>query len=102
MATQTRLPLVPAEAIEVNDTVCLVDDGGRTAYFAAGVPLFSHANDDAVGRRVAAAQIATLGLARRGELSTALGVDRVTLYRQQRRFEADGCIYRLKKATVPF
>ena len=90
MATQTRLPLVPAEAIEVNDTVCLVDDGGRTAYFAAGVPLFSHANDDAVGRRVAAAQIATLGLARRGELAAALGADRVTLYRQQRRFEADG------------
>ena len=90
MATQTRLPLVPAEAIEINDTVCLVEDGGRTAYFAAGVPLFSHASDDVVGRRVAAAQIVTLGLARRGELSTALGVDRVTLYRQQRRFEADG------------
>lgn len=90
MATQTHLPLVPPEAIEINDTVCLLEEGGRTAYFAAGVPLFCHASDDAVGRRVAAAQIATLGLARRVELAAALGVDRVTLYRQQRKFEADG------------
>ena len=61
-----------------------------TGYLATGVPLFSHATDDATGRRVAAAQIAALGLAKQRELSAALGVDRTTLCRQQRRFEADG------------
>jgi len=90
MAIQTRLPLVPAAAVEINDTVCFVDGGGAIGYFAAGVPLFCHATDDVIGRRVAAAQIAALGLAKQSELSAALGVDRTTLYRQQRRFEADG------------
>jgi prepilin-type processing-associated H-X9-DG protein len=90
MAIQTRLPLVPPEAVEINDTVCFVHDGDRIGYFAAGVPLFSHAADDATGRRVAAAQIATLGLAKQSELSAALGVNRTTLYRQQQRFAAEG------------
>jgi transposase len=76
--------------VQINDTVCIVDGGGRIGYFAAGVPLFTHAHGDEVGRRVAAAQMAALGLATRSELSAALGVDRTTLYRQQRRLEADG------------
>lgn len=78
VAIQTRLPLVPPEAVEVNDTVCFVHDGDRIGYFAAGVPLFSHASDDATGRRVAAAQILALGLAKQSELSAALGVNRTT------------------------
>ena len=90
MAIQTRLPVVPPGAVEINDTVCLIDDGERIGYFAAGVPLFSHATDDAVGRRVAAAQILALGLAKQRELSAALGVNRTTLYRHQQRFEAQG------------
>jgi len=90
MAIQTRLPLVPPEAVEINGTVCFVDGGQRIGYFAAGVPLFSHATEDAVGRRVAAAQIVALGLAKQSELSAALGMDRTTLWRQQRKFEAEG------------
>ena len=90
VAIQTRLPLVPAQAVEINDTVCFLQDGDRIGYFAAGVPLFSHAADDTTGRRVAAAQMATLGLAKQSELSAAFGVNRTTLYRQQRRFAAEG------------
>ena len=90
MAIQTRLPVVPPGAVEVNDTVCIVRDQERVGYFAAGVPLFSHATDDAVGQRVAAAQILGLGLAKQRELSAALGLNRTTLYRHQRRFEAHG------------
>jgi transposase len=82
--------LVPAQAVEINDTVCFLQDGDRIGYFAAGVPLFSHAADDTTGRRVAAAQMATLGLAKQSELSAAFGVNRTTLYRQQRRFAAEG------------
>ena len=90
MAIQTRFPLHPAEAIEVNDTVSFVDDGTSVGYFAAGVPLFTHAHADAVGRRVAMAQIVALGLATRTDLGAALGVGRTTLYRQQQRFQAEG------------
>jgi len=90
LAIQTRLPVVPPGAVEINDTVCFVDDGERRGYFAAGVPVFSHAAEDLIGGRVAVAQILALGLAKQRELSDALGVNRTTLYRQQRKFEAEG------------
>ena len=63
MAIQSRLPLHPAEAIEINNTVSFFDDGTTVAYFAAGVPLFTHTHEDAVGRRVALSQIVALELA---------------------------------------
>jgi hypothetical protein len=90
MTIQSRLPLHPAEAIEINDTVSFVEDGKTVAYFAAGIPLFTHAREDLVGRRVAVAQIIALGLATPTELSVGLRVGRTTLYRQQQRFKSQG------------
>ena len=90
MAIQTRLPLPVPAAIEVNDTVSLLDDGHTVTYFAAGVPLFTHSHGDVVGQRVAMTQILALELARPTELSAALGLGRTTLWRQQLRFEAQG------------
>jgi len=90
MAIQSRLPLHPAEAIEINNTVSFLDDGTIVAYFAAGVPLFTHTHEDAVGRRVALSQIVALELATPTELRDCLGVGRSTLYRQQERFQAHG------------
>jgi hypothetical protein len=90
MTIQSRLPLHPAEAIEINDTVSFIDDGKTVAYFAAGIPLFLHAREDVVGRRVAVAQIIALGLATPTELSVGLRVGRTTLYRQQQRFKSQG------------
>ena len=90
MAIQSRLPLHPAEATEINDTVSVLDDGITVAYFAAGIPLFTHAQKDVIGRRVAIAQIMALELATPTELSVGLRIGRSTLYRQQERFEARG------------
>lgn len=90
MAIQRRLALQPAEGTEVNQTVSIVNDGKTAAYFAAGVPLFAHAQEDAVGRRVAHAQILALRLARPSELKAATGVGRTTLYRQQQRLKKEG------------
>jgi transposase len=90
MTIQSRLPLHPAEAIVINDTVSFIDDGMTVGYFAAGIPLFLHAREDVVGRRVAAAQIIALGLATPTELSVGLRVGRTTLYRQQQRFKSQG------------
>ena len=90
MAIQKRLPLQPTEGTEINQTVSLVNDGKTMAYFAAGVPLFAHAQDDAVGRRVAHAQIIALRLARPSELKAATRVGRTTLYRQQQRLKREG------------
>lgn len=92
MPTQFRLPAPPGGAEEINAEVAIVRERGQVAYFAAGVPVFVHADDDPVGRRVAAAQLLELGLAQPHELSTALHVNRSTLYRQQCKLKTQGVL----------
>jgi transposase len=92
MAIQTRLPFHPADAIEINDTVSYLDDGVTVGYFAAGVPVFTHGSGDAVGQRIAWAQLVVLGLATQKDLCSAFGIYRTTLYRQQRRMKEAGVV----------
>jgi transposase len=92
MPTQLHLPVQPAGAREINAVVAILEQGEQVAYFASGVPLFVHRADDPVGRRVAAVQMMALGLARQDELSTALGVNRTTLYRHQRKVQTHGVL----------
>jgi transposase len=66
------------------------ESAGTVAYFAAGVPLFSHAKQDTPGARVATAQIVTLGLATPTELARSLKIGRATIYRHQERLEEAG------------
>src|SRR5271157_1386444 len=91
MPTQYHLPALPGGAEEINSVVAIIREHGQVAYFASGVPLFVHAENDAVGRRIAAAQLMELGLARQDELSAALGVHRSTLYRQHRQLTTRAC-----------
>ncbi|MGH8701773.1 MAG: putative transposase [Burkholderiales bacterium] len=90
MPTQLRLPVQPAEAQAINATVAVLRRAGHVAYFAAGVPLFTHREEDAVGQRIAAGQMMELGLARQDELSAALRVNRTTLYRQHQKLKGAG------------
>jgi transposase len=92
MPTQYQLPAPPGGAEEINNVVAIVREQGQVAYFAAGVPVFVHAENDAVGRRIAAAQLVELGLARQDELSAALAVHRSTLYRQHRKLTTQGVL----------
>ncbi|MGH9485036.1 MAG: putative transposase [Terriglobales bacterium] len=92
MPTQFHLPAPPAGAEEINTVVALVREHGQVAYFASGVPVFVHAENDAVGRRIAAAQLMVLRLAGQGELSAALGLHRSTLYRQCRKLTTEGVL----------
>lgn len=92
MPTQLHLPAQPAGAQEINAVVAVVRERGDVAYFASGVPVFIHREDDRVGQRVAAGQLVKLGLARQDELSAALEIDRSTLYRQQRKLTAHGIV----------
>jgi transposase-like protein len=92
MPTQLHLPTRPGGAEEINAVVAMVRAGGQVAYFASGVPVFVHAENDAVGRRIAAVQLLALGLVRQDELSAALTVNRSTLYRQYRKLATDGVL----------
>ena len=100
MSTQFHLPAQPERAVEINSVVAMVRARGKVAYFASGVPIFLHDEADRVGKRVAAAQILTLGLARQDELSQALEVNRTTLYRQQCKLTANGEIYDMNALTA--
>src|SRR5437867_6550329 len=92
MPTQFHLPVQPGGAEEINAVVARVHERGQVAYFASGVPLFVHADDDPVGQRIAAVQMMALGLARQDELSAALAVNRSTLYRQHRKLTTEGVL----------
>ena len=92
MPTQLHLPAQPGGAEEINTVVAMMCSGGQVAYFASGVPVFVHAEDDSVGRRLAAVQMMELGLARQDELSAALQVNRSTLYRQSRKVKSEGVL----------
>lgn len=92
MPTQLHLSAQPARAEPINAVLGVVREGDEVAYFASGVPVFVHAKDDVVGRRLAAVQVMELGLARQDELSAALEVNRTTLYRQSRKVKAEGVL----------
>ena len=81
MPIQYRFPMHPEGAQEVKATPGIHRNQGQVAYFAAGVPVFHHAETDGVGRRLAAVQLAALGLATPAELQQALGLHRTTLFR---------------------
>ena len=101
MAIQKRLPLQPAGGIKVNETVSFLEDGKTTAYFAEGIPVFAHAQDDVVGRRVAQAQLIALRLARPSEVKVAARVGRTTLYRQQQQLKKEGVAGLIDEKTGP-
>ena len=76
MATQFRLGLSPAEGQEVNENLTIVRDETRTAYYANGVPVGVHKNEDETAHRLDMIRMLELGLASKEELSRAVGGDR--------------------------
>lgn len=92
MTIQTRLPLQPGGARELNETLCVLERDKKVAYFGDGVPLFVHDKDDEVGRRLVRLQMLELGLATQAEVSQGLMIDRTTLYRQGARLKAQGIV----------
>jgi len=92
MPTQYRFPMHPEGAQDVNETLAIHRQGEQVAYFAAGVPVFTHAATDRVGKRLAAVQLVELGLAKPTELAPALGLHRSTLHRCQQKVRAAGVL----------
>ena len=92
MPTQYRLPVHPEGAQEVNAVLAIHRAAEQVAYFAAGVPVFTHAATDRIGQRLAAAQVVALGLAEPAELAPAIGLHRSTIYRCQHKVQAAGVL----------
>jgi len=98
---QLGLPVQPAGCEEINGVVAVLRREGQVAYFASGVPLFTHREDDGAGQRIAAVQMMELGLARQSELSAALKVNRTTLFRQQQKLKSEGVLGVVDKKRGP-
>jgi len=98
---QLTLPMHPAGSTAISALVSVLRQDGQVAYFASGVPLFVHADNDATGERIAAIQMIELRLARQSEVSEALGVDRSTLFRQQRKLKSEGVLGVVDKKRGP-
>ena len=90
MGIQLRVPFVPPEAELVNSTVAISRQGNRRLYTAAGVPIFAHDEADEEAERVIAGQIVGLGLAKKTELSRAIGRHRNTIARHAAKLAAEG------------
>lgn len=101
MAIQSRLALQAAGGLEVNETVSVLKSGKDVLYFAAGVPLFRHATDDEIGRRVALGQILELKLAKKSDLIASVPVSVSSLYRDQQRLRAEGVLGLLPEKRGP-
>jgi hypothetical protein len=90
MALTARLPLVPPGAHEVTDSLAILRDGERVVFFNAGGPMFSCSHSDRMGLRLAAVNVVEQGLAGATAVAAALGLHRVTLFRDARKFRKDG------------
>ncbi len=55
MALQTRLPFVPPDAQPISPELAIAVEDGWSVLYHAGGPILSFREDDAAGRRLAAA-----------------------------------------------
>jgi len=101
MALAARLPLLPADAREVSDSLAIQDDGERVVFFNAAGPIFSCRSGDRVGIRLAAVTAIQQDLAGVTSVAGALGLHRTTLFRDGRNYESEGVQGLLRKPKGP-
>jgi len=96
-----RLPLVPAEAIEVSDSLAILQDGERIVFFNSAGPIYSCRRDDRTGLRLAAVTVVEQGLAGVTAIARALSLHRTTLFRDARKFSEGGVGALVEKRRGP-
>lgn len=79
---QRPLPVPPGGSQPINEAAAMArDDQGEVVVFVHGLPFACFAEDDLTAKRAAMVQLTKLGLARSGEVASAFGVDRASVYR---------------------
>lgn len=96
-----RLPLLPQDAQEINDSLAILNDGERIVFFDAAGPIFSCRSDDRTGVRLGTVTMIQQGLAGVTEMARALSVHRATISRDLRRFEKNGVQGLVEKRRGP-
>ena len=87
---QPVLPLVPAESCPVGPSAALLEDADGGAVFVLGMLTFVYSAGDDLARRLAAVQLARLGIATKVEVASAFAVTTTTLARWCASYAASG------------
>jgi len=103
MSLAALVPLLPADAQEIGDSLAILHDekDKRIVFFNAGGPIFSCRQDDRMGLRLAAVTVIEQGLATSTAVARALSLHRTTLFRDRRKFEANGVAGLVEKPRGP-
>ena len=99
MLLTARLPLLPADAHEVSESLAILHDDERIVFFNAAGPIFSCRRDDRTALRLAAVTVVEQGLAGTIAVAKAVSLHRTTLFRDGRKF-AEGGVEGLVIAAV--
>ena len=103
MPLTALLPLLPADAQEVGDSLAILRDEKeqRIVFFNAGGPIFSCRQEDRTGLRLAAVTVIEQGLAGPTAVAEALAIHRTTLLRDRHKFAENGVAGLVEKRRGP-
>jgi len=103
MALTALVPLLPAAAHQVGDSLAILHDEKekRIVFFNAGGPIFSCRQDDRTGLRLGAVTVVEQGLAKSTAVAKALSLHRATLFRDRRKFVESGVAGLVEKRRGP-
>jgi transposase-like protein len=87
---QLHLPLFPAGATEITQTLSFARIGETVTYFHCGMPLFSHDRSDRASFRMIAAQMYVTSGVKQADLARAFGVPQITIKRAVKLYKAEG------------
>ncbi len=83
---QLQFPLWPENAIVISETLAMVEEDGRVVFFNSAGPIFTYAEDDALGKRHAMAMLTAQRLVSAEALARAMGVSGQTVRRNRDKY----------------
>src|SRR5674476_813452 len=90
MTAQLPLMLVPADAVQIGEVACLVEDEAGGRVFVRGDLVFAWNVGDELGRRLAAVQLVAIKGARAVRVAEGFGINTETLRRWDNAAAHDG------------
>jgi hypothetical protein len=87
---QVQLPLFPAGATHLNDSLACECRDGQVTYFNGHLPVFTHAQGDLAAFRLFTSQLVVNGSASQGDIRRAFGVPKIAVQRAVDRYRAGG------------
>jgi hypothetical protein len=90
IAQQLILPLIPREATEINDRVCVWRAQDRWTYFLGTYPIYSHQANDQRTFRLVTSQLIDAGACRQVDILRTFGVSKSGVIRSLRKLRLEG------------